>query len=279
MAIHPTAAIDPRAQLGRGIVIGPYAVIGPQVRIGDDTTIGPHAVIEGQTTIGQRCHIYAGAVLGGMPQDLKYRGETPTVLIGDDNLIREYVTIHGSGEGQRTEIGNGNLLMAYSHIGHNCVVGDGVQMANYAGVSGHVILEDQVVVGGMVGFHQFVRVGRLAMIGGYSKVAQDAPPFFMLDGRPARPVSLNTIGLRRAGVPAAARDNLKRAFKLLYRSQLSLGHALDRIEAELADSEYVAYLVAFLRQTRFGFAGRQLDSRSAHPEAEEELPRAAVGEE
>ena len=281
MEIHPSAIIDSHAELGRDVTVGPYAVIGPQVTIGEGSVLGPHVIIEGKTTIGQRCRIHVGAALGGVPQDIKYRGGVPSVVMGDDNLIREYVTIHGSGDGRSTTIGNSNLLMAYSHVGHNCVIGNGVQMANYAGVSGHVVVEDQVVVGGMVGFHQFVRVGRLAMIGGYSKVAQDVPPFFTVDGRPAKPVSLNTVGLRRAGVPTEARDNLKRAFKLLYRSQLSLGHALDRIEAEIADSDYVSYLVAFLRQTRFGFAGRQLDTGPSHTAvgSEQDLSRAAAGEE
>jgi UDP-N-acetylglucosamine acyltransferase len=262
MSIHPTAAVDPAAEIGPGVEIGPYAIIGPDATIGEGTRIGPHVVIEGRTAIGRHCVVHAGAVLGGAPQDRKYRGEDSSLIIGDDNEIREYVTIHrGSGEGGCTTIGSDNLLMAYSHIGHNCRIGSHIMLTNYAGVSGHVVIEDRAGVGGMVGIHQFVRVGQMAMIGGYSKVAQDVPPFMLVDGRPARPIGLNVLGLRRAGVPPEARDSLKRAFRLLYRSHLNLTQALDRIVAEVQDTEYLGYLVEFMRTS--GMAGRQLE-RAGH---------------
>jgi len=263
MAIHPTAVLEPAVETGEGIDIGPYAVIGSGVTIGAGTRIGSHVVIEGRTVIGRNCVIHTGAALGGPPQDRKYQGEPTSLIIGDDNEIREYVSIHrGSGEGAQTTIGNDNLLMAYSHIGHNCRIGSHIMLTNYAGISGHVVIEDGVGVGGMVGVHQFVRIGRLAMVGGYSKVAQDVPPFMLVDGRPARPIGLNVLGLRRASVPPDTRDSLKRAFRLLYRSNLNLTQALDRIAAEVQDSEYLGYLVDFMRQS--GMAGRQLEHAGYH---------------
>jgi UDP-N-acetylglucosamine acyltransferase len=258
MAIHPTAVVEPSAELAEGVEIGPYAIIGADVAIGEGTRVGPHVIVEGRTVIGRNCALHIGAALGGAPQDRKYGGEPTSLIIGDDNEIREYVTIHrGSGEGAETVIGDGNLLMAYSHIGHNCRIGSHIMLTNYAGISGHVIIEDRAGIGGMVGVHQFVRIGRLAMVGGYSKVAQDVPPFMLVDGRPARPIGLNVLGLRRAGVPPETRDSLKRAFRLLYRSNLNLSQALDRIVAEIQDSEYLGYLVEFMR--RSGMAGRQLE--------------------
>lgn len=260
MAIHPTAIVDPKAELAEGVEVGPYALIGPQVVIGEGTVIGPHVVLEGRTTIGKRCRIFAGAVLGGPPQDFKYQGEPSGLVIGDDNLLREYVTIHrATGEGENTQVGNGNMLMAYSHIGHNCQVGNEVQMANQVGISGHVAIEDRVVIGGLVGVHQFVRLGKLAMIGGYSKVAQDAPPFMLVDGRPSKVYGLNVRGLRRAGIPAEVRDSLKQAYRLIYRSNLNVSQAIEQIEATLPNSDELRYLVDFLRNSKHGYAGRQLD--------------------
>lgn len=258
MAIHPTAVVDSAAEIGEGAEIGPYAVIGGDVIIGAGTRIGPHVVIEGRTVIGRNCVIHTGAALGGPPQDRKYEGEPTSLIIGDDNEIREYVSIHrGAGEDGATIVGDDNMLMAYSHIGHNCRIGSHIMLTNYAGISGHVVIEDRAGVGGMVGVHQFVRIGWLAMVGGYSKVAQDVPPFMLVDGRPARPIGLNVLGLRRADVPADTRDSLKRAFRLLYRSNLNLTQALDQIAAEIQDSEYLGYLVEFMRHS--GMAGRQLE--------------------
>lgn len=260
--IHQTAIVDPHAELGIGVRIGAYSIIGPDVRIGDGCTVEPHAIVEPYTTVGDNCRICSGAILGGLPQDHKFRGERSFLSVGDNNIIREYVTIHrATGEDSRTVIGDDNMLMAYCHIGHNCQLGNGIMMANMVGISGHVIVEDKVVFGGMVGVHQFVRIGKMAMVGGYSKIVQDVPPFAMVDGRPAKVYDLNVIGLRRSGVRPDSRNGLRQAYKLLYRSNLNLSQAVESIESEIEPSPERDYLLEFVRSVKVGFAGRQLDRR------------------
>ncbi len=260
-AIDPTAIVDSGAQLGCGVSVGPYSVIGPNVCIGDGCRIDGHVVVDGNTTIGRDCTIMTGAVLGGTPQDYKFKGEQTFLRIGDSNVIREYVTIHrASGEGESTVIGNNNMLMAYCHIGHNCTLGNGITMANMVGISGHGLIEDKVVFGGMVGVHQNVRIGKLAMVGGFSKVVQDVPPFVVADGRPSKVYDLNVIGLRRSGVGPKARSGLKHAYKLLYRSNLNLTQALEAIENEVEPSQELEYMLDFIRSVRLGFGGRQLET-------------------
>jgi UDP-N-acetylglucosamine acyltransferase len=262
VVIHPTAIVDPSAELGAGVKIGAYSIIGPNVVIGDGTIIEPHVIIQPWTTIGSNCYICSGAILGGIPQDSKFKNERSFLKIGDRNVIREYVTIHrATGEDNCTIVGNDNMFMAYCHIGHNCTIGSGITMANQVGISGHVVVEDKVVVGGMVGVHQFVRIGKLAMVGGYSKVAQDIPPFMLADGRPTKVYDLNKIGLRRNGVPPKVRAGLRQAYKLLYRSNLNLSQALEMIENEVEPSPERDYLLEFMRNIKFGFAGRQLERR------------------
>ena len=260
--IHETAIVDPKAELGAGVEIGAFSIIGPDVTIGDGTVIEPHVIIESGTTLGRDCRVCSGAILGGRPQDNKYKGERTFLNIGDRNIIREYVTIHrATGEDNVTTIGNDNMLMAYCHIGHNCSLGSGIMMANMVGISGHVVIEDKAVFGGMVGVHQFVRIGKLAMVGGYSKVAQDLPPFMMADGRPTKVYDLNVIGLRRNGVAPKVRSGLKQAYKLLYRSNLNLSQAIETMESEIEPSAERDYLLGFMRNIKFGFAGRQLEHR------------------
>lgn len=260
MSIHPTAIVDPTATVGENITIGPYSVFGPDCVIGDNSEIGPHVVLEQYTILGKNCQVRAGAVLGGPPQDNKFKGERSYVRIGDNNLIREFVTIHrATGEEQSTTIGNDNLIMAYVHVGHNCHLGNGSMISSYAGLSGHITMDDNVVIGGMVGVHQFVRIGRLAMLGGYSKVVVDVPPFMLADGRPADVLELNVRGLRRASVAAAARAALRHAYKLLYRSNLNVSQALEAIEEEVEMTPEVVHLVEFMKQIREGSSGRQND--------------------
>lgn len=259
--VHPTAIVDPTAELARGVSIGAYSIIGRNVKIGEGTRIDPHVVIESNTTIGKECVVQSGAVLGGAPQDKKFHGEDSYVRIGDNNIIREYVTIHrASGQGETTVMGDGNMLMAYCHVGHNCKLGDNITMANYCGVSGHVIVEDKVVFGAYAGVHQKVRVGQLAMIGGMSKVVQDAPPFAIVDGRPAKVCDLNVIGLRRSNVGPKVRAEIRLAYKLLYRSNLNTSQALEAIEREIEPSDELDYLLDFIRSMREGFSGRQLEA-------------------
>lgn len=258
MKIHSTAIIDPSAQLGENVEIGAYSVIGPDCEIGDGTIIGPQVVLEQYTLIGKECQVRAGAVLGGPPQDAKFKGERSYVRIGDRNLIREFVTMHrATGAEQATTVGNDNQIMAYVHVGHNCQIGNGAMISSYAGLSGHITLDDNVVVGGMVGIHQFVRVGKLAMLGGFSKVVIDVPPFMLADGRPADVLELNVRGLRRAGIPAGERAALRHAYKLLYRSNLNVSQALEAIADEVDPSETVTHLVDFVRSMREGTFGRQ----------------------
>jgi UDP-N-acetylglucosamine acyltransferase len=261
MKIHPTASIDPSAKIGSDVEIGAYAVVGAESVLGDGTRLRPHVVVEPYVTVGSACDIFPGAVLGGIPQDRKFKGEKSFLIIGDNNIIREHVTIHrAAGAGNETRIGDDNLIMAYSHIGHNCRIGSGITMANMTGISGHVEVEERVNFGGFVGVHQFVRIGRLAMIGGYSKVVQDIPPFMMADGRPCKVLDLNVIGLRRSGVSSPVRADLKQAYKLLYRSQMNMSQAIETIDNEVAPSPERDYLLDFIRNIRFGSNGRQNDA-------------------
>ncbi|HEY3265304.1 MAG TPA: acyl-ACP--UDP-N-acetylglucosamine O-acyltransferase [Armatimonadota bacterium] len=258
--IHPSAIIDPGAQLADDVEVGPGVIIGPDTVIGSGVVIGPHVVIKQYTEIGENCTVESGSVLGGVPQDFKFHGERSFLKIGANNKIREFVTIHrASGEERSTVIGDNNMIMAYCHIGHNCDLGNNITMANMVGISGHVVVEDRVVFGGMVGVHQFVRFGKLAMVGGFSKVVQDVPPFMMADGRPTRVYGLNVLGLRRAGVQTTVRSGLKQAYKFIYRSDMNLSQAIEAIEAEVESSTERDYLLEFLHNVRLGFGGRQLD--------------------
>lgn len=259
--IHPTASVDPTAQIGEGVQIGAFGVVGAEAVLGAGVRLHAHAVIEPYTTLGEGCEVFSGAVLGGVPQDRKFKGEKSFIIIGKNNIIREHVTIHrAAGEGKSTQLGNDNLIMAYCHIGHNCTLGSGITMGNMTGLSGHVNVEDRVTFGGIVGVHQFTRIGKFAMIGGFSKVVQDIPPFSMADGRPSKVVDLNIIGLRRSGVSNKVRADLKQVYKLLYRSNLNISQAIEAIETDIEPSTERDYLLDFIRNIRFGSNGRQNDS-------------------
>jgi UDP-N-acetylglucosamine acyltransferase len=258
--IHPTALIDPSATLGDGVRVGPYSIVGPGCVVGARTSIGPHVVLEGLVTLGEDCEVRSGAVLGGPPQDYKFKGEPTRVVVGDRTHIREMATIHrATGEGEETTVGDDCLVMAYVHVGHNCRVGSHVMLSSFAGLAGHVTIDDHVVIGGMVGLHQFVRVGRYAMVGAYSKVVQDVPPFMLADGRPADILELNIRGLRRAGIPPKTRAVLRNAYKLLYRSKLNTTQALAAIAEELESNPELDLLVRFIQPISSGNAGRQND--------------------
>jgi UDP-N-acetylglucosamine acyltransferase len=257
--IHPTAIVGSRAELDSGVIVGPYCIIEDGVRVGARTRLHSHVVLLGNTSIGPDCVLHTGCVLGDFPQDHKYKGECSYLTVGARNIVREYVTLHrATGEGEATVIGDDNMIMAYSHIGHNCRIGSSITIANQVGLSGHVVVEDRVVLGGMVGIHQYVRVGTLAMVGGYSKVVQDVPPYMMADGRPSKVYDLNVVGLRRAGVPAATRSQLKHCVRLLFRSNYNLSQAIEAIENEIDESPEREYLLDFLRNEKFGTAGRQM---------------------
>ena len=251
--IHPTAIIDPHAAIGEGVKIGPYVIIGPNVKIGDGTEIMSHAVIDGWTTIGKDCRFFPSVSIGSEPQDLKFKGEKSYVIIGDRSVFREFVTVsRATGEGEETRIGNDCLFQACTHIAHNCVLGNNIIMSNCAGLAGHVTVEDRVVIGGIAGIHQFVKVGRNAMIGGLAKVVQDIPPFVIADGQPARIIGLNSVGLARAGMSEETRRELKKAFRILYRSGLNLAEAIEMMEQDLNSTEEVEHLLRFLRNAERG---------------------------
>lgn len=252
--IHPTAVIHPGAELHPTVQVGAYAVIGERVKVGAGTLIGPHVVLDGHTEIGVGNHIFPGAAIGLEPQDLKYDGSVSLVKIGDHNHIREYVTIHRPTRADEvTLIGNGNLLMAYVHVGHNCVIEDQVIIANAVAIAGHVHIEARARISGVLGIHQFVHVGRLAMVGGMSRIDRDVPPYMMVEGNPSRVRSLNLVGLKRAGLAdihdGQILQSLKKAFRLLYRSGLTLNQALEQLEL-LPDNEYLQHLRQFMQRSR-----------------------------
>ena len=251
--VHPTAVVSPEASLDSGVQIGAYAVIGPQVRIGKDTQISSHVHIEGDAEIGARCQIYPSCVLGTpaqarLPKPILHAG----VSIGDDNIIREFTTIHAaSKDGGRTVVGHRNMLMTSVHIAHDCVVGNDVTMANIATLGGHVTVGDRAVIGGLVGVHQFVRVGTLAMIGSSSKLSMDVPPFSLVDGHPLRFFGVNAVGLKRAGFEPARRAAIRKALKVLFFGA-NLTNAVEEVKRDFKGNADVETILAFIKGSKRG---------------------------
>jgi UDP-N-acetylglucosamine acyltransferase len=226
-AIHPAAFVDERAQLGAGVTVEPGAIIGPHVRIGDRTRVGSHALVTGWTRVGHDCQIHHGAVVGSPPQDLKYSGEQSYLEVGDHTVLREYTTLNlASDPGGTTRVGHHCLLMAYSHVAHDCVVGDHVIIANSVQMAGYVTIDDWAIIGGGSVIHQFVRVGRHSMIGGGSRVVQDVLPFVRLAGNPPRLGGTNSIGLERRGFSAETRRAIDAAYRILFRKRLTVEEAV-----------------------------------------------------
>lgn len=254
MGIHPTAIVSPEALIEEGVEVGPYTVIGPDVRIGNGTVVGPHAVIEGPTRIGAGCRIFQFASIGAPPQDLKFKGERCDVIIGNNNTIREFVTIHRatSADIAMTCIGDNNLLMAYCHIAHNCKLGNHIVMSNAVNLAGHIHVEDHAVIGGMSGIHQFSRIGCHAMISGASAVTQDVPPYVTVSGNHARPYGLNLIGLKRRGFSEETIGMLKKAYRMVFRSSLRVSAAAEKIREEIKDSPEVDHFIAFIEESERG---------------------------
>ena len=252
MDIHPTALISPKAKLGTDITIGPYAIVEDDVEIGDNCELGCHVVIKRYSRIGARNRIFEHTVIGGEPQDVKFKHERSYLHVGDDNLIREFCTLHrASGEDQITRVGSRNFFMVGVHIAHNCSIGDDNIFANEVALAGHIVIEDHVFLSNNVGAHQFVRVGRYAMVGGKSKIVQDVLPFFITDGNPSRVRGVNSVGLRRAGFSAESRRALKEAYRILFRTKASLENAIAELES--FKDENVAHLVRFIRTSLRGF--------------------------
>jgi UDP-N-acetylglucosamine acyltransferase len=273
--IHPTAVIDPQAELASDVRIGPYSIIGPEVTIGAGAEIGAHAVLEGRVRVGARARVGHGAMIGGMPQDLKFREGTPVgVSLGDDSVLREYVTVHrATQEGHDTIVGRHCLIMASSHVAHDCVLGDHVIVINYAGLTGHIVIEDRVTIGGLTGIRPFGRIGTYAYIGGCSKVTQDVPPFVIADGAPAVARAVNVVGMRRGGIDAASRRQVQNAFRLLYRSGVAPGSAVKLVRAELGHHPLVARLVEFVETSKHGvISGPSRGVRERAEVVEEGMP-------
>jgi UDP-N-acetylglucosamine acyltransferase len=252
--IHATAQIDPSAVLGAGTTVGPYAVIGPEVSLGPGCVVGPHVVLGGPAAFGAGNRFYPFACLGMDPQDLKYAGERTSLEVGDENVFREGVTVHRgtAGGGGTTRVGSRNLLMAQTHVAHDCQVGSQVIFANAATLAGHVTVEDGATIGAFSGVHQFCRVGEHAYIGGYSVITQDALPYVLTVGNRARSFGINVIGLERKKFSAEAIQALKQAYRTLFRSRLTLEAALERLDRERADQPEVGRLAAFIRTSTRG---------------------------
>ena len=264
MLIHPTAVIDSRAELDSSVSVGPYAVIEAGVRIDADTKVEAHAVVSGPTTIGQRNLIGSFATVGGAPQDLSYKGEPTELIIGSDNQIREYASIHrGTPHGHaRTVIGNHNLLMAYTHIAHDCKVGDHVILANVATLAGHVEVGDRASIGGLVAVHQFCRIGKYSYIGGVSGISLDVPPYVILAGtrNRTRISGINKIGLKRNGFSRETISNLENAFRIIFRTpDLLMKDALEQARAEFPNCLEVACLIRFFEESKRGVVKRTVE--------------------
>jgi len=252
--IHPTAIIHPKAQIADDVEIGPYSVLGEHVKLARGGQVAAHVVIDGWTEIGEGCRIFPFASIGLIPQDLKFKGEPSRLVIGKNNTIREYVTVNRGTEqgGGVTKIGDQNLLMAYVHVAHDCQIGNRVILANAATLAGHIIVQDDTVIGGLTGLHQFVRIGRHAIIGGCSAVAQDIPPFVSAVGNRAKLYGLNTVGLKRHGFSDEQLTALKTAYKILFRSKNSMKDAVKKIREELSHSPEAQELAAFVESSERG---------------------------
>src|SRR5882724_1166716 len=252
--IHPTAVVSPSARIGYDCYVGPYSIIGPDVELGDGVRLESHCVVDGLTTLGAGSHIFPFVSIGLASQDLKYRGEPSETKIGKRNKIREFVTIHRGteGGGMLTQTGDDCLIMAQAHIAHDCIVGDGVIMANGATLAGHVVIEDQANIGAYSGVHQFCRIGRDAYVGGYSVVVKDALPYALTVGNHARCYGLNKVGMQRRGYGREAIDAMHHAFHLLLAAKLNTSQALERIKEELKDSAEVDSLVQFVESSKRG---------------------------
>jgi UDP-N-acetylglucosamine acyltransferase len=251
--IHPGAVVDRDAELGSGVEVGPFAIIGPGVSVGPDCRIGPHATLERNVRMGAGVRVGQGSVLGGDPQDLKYRGEESWVEVGEGTVIREYTTINrGTAASGLTRVGSGCFLMSYVHLAHDCHLGDGVIIANGTQLAGHVTIEDRATLSGLVAVHQFGTIGTYAFVGGCSRVNQDIPPYVKAVGNPIELYGLNTIGLQRADFPAETITALKRIYRLIFNSELNLSQAVDRARTELPPLPEVERFLEFVSGSQRG---------------------------
>jgi UDP-N-acetylglucosamine acyltransferase len=251
--IHPTAVIDPGARLGEGVEVGAYCVIGRDVSIGDGCVLANHVSIAGPASIGRNNSFYPFCSIGQRSQDLKYEGEPTHLEIGDRNVFREFCTVNrGTARGARTRVGNDNTFLAYAHIAHDCSVGHHTIFSNNGTIAGHVTVEDHAIIGGLSGVHQFCRIGAHAIIGGCTKIVQDVPPFMIADGNPAELRGVNQIGLERRGFPAESLRVLREAYRLLCRSNLNVGQAVEAIRSQLPPDPRLHQLTDFIESSKRG---------------------------
>lgn len=252
--IHPTAVIDPKAELAEDVSVGPYTVIDADVKIGNGTTIGPHVVIRGPSVIGKSNRIYQFASVGEDPQDKKYGQEVTYLEIGDGNIVREYCTIHRGTKQDKgiTRVGNDNLFMAYVHVAHDCVIGSNVVMANGASLAGHVLLDDFVILGGFTLVHQFSRIGQYSFSAMGSTISRDVPPYVMVGGRPTKPFGINSVGLERKGFKPETIREIRRAYKTLYKAGLRLDEATQVLETMTVDTPEITCMVEFVQKSGRG---------------------------
>jgi len=254
--IHPTAIVDASAQIGKNVIIGPYSIVGKNVVINDGVEIKTHVVVGENTTIGKNCTIFHGAIVGEVPQDLKFKGEETYTEIGENTVIREYVTIHrGTDDRWKTVIGNNCLIMAYAHVAHDCELGNNVILANAVNLAGHVTLEDYATLGGLVPVHQFVRIGAHSYIGGGYRVSKDVPPYILASSEPLKYSGLNAVGLRRRGFTPESRQLMKQAYRILFRSEFNTSQAIEKIKTELTQTEEIRTIVQFVEKTQRGIIG------------------------
>ena len=251
--IHPTALVDPGAEIGANVQIGPYAIVGERCVVGDGCILEPRSILQCNVKLAPNVTIGVGSVIGGDPQDLKFQGEETWVEIGEGTRVREFSTINrGTAESRKTTVGSNCFLMSYVHLAHDCHIGDGVIISNGTQLAGHVTIEDRAILSGLVAVHQFVKIGRFAFVGGCSRVAKDVPPFLKAVGNPIKLYGLNSIGLQRADFPEDVVRELKRAYRLFFRSELNLSQALDRAKAELKPFPEVEHFVRFLGESGRG---------------------------
>ncbi len=253
--IHPSAVVHPDAQIGSNCHIGPFCVIGQHVTLGPECRLHSHVVIDGHTTLGVSNELFPFAAIGLKTQDLKWKGGVTRTVIGDHNVFRENTTVHSAtNDGDATIIGSHNHFLAYTHIAHDCRVGNHIVMSNVGTLAGHVFVEDHAIIGGLAAVHQFCRIGRMSIIGGCAKVVQDVPPYMIVDGNPGETKGLNKVGMERNGISAEAQAALKKAYKILFREGLTVSNALTKIEAEVPVLPEIQHLIAFARTSERGLA-------------------------
>lgn len=251
--IHPTAVVDPKAELGADVEVGPWAYVGPNCVVGDGSVIQMRATLEEHVHLAPRVTVGIGTVLGGKPQDLKFKGEVTTVEIGEGTTIREYATINrGTSESMKTTVGKGCFLMSYVHLAHDCHLGDGVIISNGTQLAGHVKVDDRAIISGLCAVHQFARIGRHAFIGGCSRISKDIPPYVKAVGNPVQLYGLNSVGLQRSGFPEATISELKKAYRLFFRSDSNVGQAVEKAAHDLKPLPEVQAFVAFIEESARG---------------------------